>query len=107
MLPGIIGTLQANEVLKLVLGIGKSLSGKLYCFNALTNQANTLRMSRVDSEIKKVKARGMKFEVLDSSFYCTDAEIEIDRNASVSNNNGAQPRSMNMSAQNSRGLQLM
>ncbi|MBC7486949.1 MAG: molybdopterin-synthase adenylyltransferase MoeB [Cytophagaceae bacterium] len=38
VLPGIIGTLQANEVLKLILGIGHPLSGKLFTLDALTMQ---------------------------------------------------------------------
>ncbi|EGV44372.1 dinucleotide-utilizing protein [Bizionia argentinensis JUB59] len=36
ILPGIIGSLQANEVLKIVLGLGMVLSGKLLTFNALS-----------------------------------------------------------------------
>jgi molybdopterin/thiamine biosynthesis adenylyltransferase/rhodanese-related sulfurtransferase len=35
VLPGTIGTLQATEALKLILGIGESLSGKLLLYNAL------------------------------------------------------------------------
>jgi adenylyltransferase/sulfurtransferase len=35
VLPGIIGTLQATEALKLILGIGESLIGRLLLFNAL------------------------------------------------------------------------
>lgn len=35
MLPGIIGTIQASEALKFVLGIGELLAGRLLCFNAL------------------------------------------------------------------------
>jgi molybdopterin/thiamine biosynthesis adenylyltransferase/rhodanese-related sulfurtransferase len=35
VLPGIIGTLQATEALKLILGIGETLSGRLLLFNAL------------------------------------------------------------------------
>lgn len=35
VLPGIIGTMQASEALKLILGIGESLSCRLLLFNAL------------------------------------------------------------------------
>lgn len=77
VLPGIIGTLQANEVLKLVLGIGNTLSGKLYCFNALNNQAQTLRVKRNDKEIEKVKSRGQQFESVDASFFCASQIQEI------------------------------
>lgn len=35
-LPGIIGTIQANEVIKIATGIGETLSGKLLIMNTLT-----------------------------------------------------------------------
>ncbi|MBV8781769.1 MAG: molybdopterin-synthase adenylyltransferase MoeB [Phycisphaerae bacterium] len=35
VLPGIIGTLQANEVIKLILGVGKPAIGKLLTFSAM------------------------------------------------------------------------
>lgn len=35
VLPGIIGTIQASEALKYLLGIGELLVGRLLCFNAL------------------------------------------------------------------------
>ena len=35
VLPGILGTLQATEALKLVLGIGQPLTGRLLIFDAL------------------------------------------------------------------------
>jgi sulfur-carrier protein adenylyltransferase/sulfurtransferase len=36
VLPGIVGSLQANEALKLILGVGDTLSGRLLLFDALT-----------------------------------------------------------------------
>jgi adenylyltransferase/sulfurtransferase len=36
VLPGVIGSLQAAEALKIVLNLGETLSGKLLTFNALT-----------------------------------------------------------------------
>ena len=35
VLPGVLGTLQATEALKLILGIGEPLTGRLLIFNAL------------------------------------------------------------------------
>lgn len=35
VLPGIIGSIQASEALKFILGIGELLNGSLLCFNAL------------------------------------------------------------------------
>ncbi len=77
VLPGIIGTMQANEVLKIILNIGETLSGKLYCFNALTNLSNTIGVSRNEEQITKVKNRGPHFEVLDDSFFCASNASEI------------------------------
>lgn len=46
ILPGIIGNLQANEVLKLILGIGDVLSGKLLLFDALEMKTQILPFSK-------------------------------------------------------------
>ncbi|MEP7196134.1 MAG: molybdopterin-synthase adenylyltransferase MoeB [Saprospiraceae bacterium] len=37
VIPGIIGTMQAAEVIKLLTGIGRSLTNKMLCYNALEN----------------------------------------------------------------------
>ena len=42
VLPGIIGSLQANEVLKIILGTGNVLSGKLLLFDSLQVQQEIL-----------------------------------------------------------------
>jgi molybdopterin/thiamine biosynthesis adenylyltransferase/rhodanese-related sulfurtransferase len=46
VLPGIIGLLQANEAIKLVLGIGAPLVGRLLCFDALAATFRELRLPR-------------------------------------------------------------
>ncbi|WP_147676196.1 molybdopterin-synthase adenylyltransferase MoeB [Algibacter pacificus] len=38
VLPGIIGSLQANEVLKIILELGRVLSGKILTYNALSSE---------------------------------------------------------------------
>lgn len=38
VLPGIVGSLMANEVLKLLFGIGQPLCSQLLTYNALTNE---------------------------------------------------------------------
>jgi adenylyltransferase/sulfurtransferase len=43
VLPGIAGTLQASEVLKIIIGHGEVLSGKLLVFSLLDNQFNVFR----------------------------------------------------------------
>ena len=46
VLPGIIGSLQANEALKLALGIGDSLSGRLLLFDALSAEFSEVTLRR-------------------------------------------------------------
>lgn len=43
VLPGVIGMLQANEVVKLLIGIGEPLIGRLQCFDALSGSFRELR----------------------------------------------------------------
>jgi molybdopterin/thiamine biosynthesis adenylyltransferase/rhodanese-related sulfurtransferase len=46
VLPGTVGLLQATEVVKLILGIGEPLVGRLLTYDALTTEFRTLRLSR-------------------------------------------------------------
>src|SRR3954465_13512638 len=46
VLPGIIGTLQANEVIKLILGIGTPAIGKLLTFSAMDTDFRTFKLRR-------------------------------------------------------------
>ena len=46
VLPGIIGLLQATEALKLILGIGNSLVGRLLCVDALDMRFSELQLAR-------------------------------------------------------------
>ena len=44
VLPGIIGTYMANEAIKIICGIGETLSGKLLNINALDNSTNIYKI---------------------------------------------------------------
>ena len=46
VLPGIIGSLQANEALKLALGIGDSLAGRLLLFDALAAEFSEVKLRK-------------------------------------------------------------
>jgi sulfur-carrier protein adenylyltransferase/sulfurtransferase len=46
VLPGIVGSLQANEALKLALGIGEPLVGRLLLFDALETQFTEIALRR-------------------------------------------------------------
>ena len=52
VLPGIIGSLQALEVIKVITGVGETLSGRFYTFDALQFESNTFRIKkRADNPI--------------------------------------------------------
>ncbi|MEX2603835.1 MAG: molybdopterin-synthase adenylyltransferase MoeB [Gracilimonas sp.] len=46
VLPGIIGSMQANEAIKIITDIGEPLSGKLYLFDALTMDTQTISIPK-------------------------------------------------------------
>jgi sulfur-carrier protein adenylyltransferase/sulfurtransferase len=48
VLPGIIGSLQALEVIKVITGVGEPLVGRFYMFDALSFESRTFNISRRD-----------------------------------------------------------
>jgi adenylyltransferase/sulfurtransferase len=52
VLPGIIGSVQAAEVIKIITGIGKPLLGKLLVYNMLDNSVETIVFERDYSNFK-------------------------------------------------------
>ncbi|HTF92696.1 MAG TPA: molybdopterin-synthase adenylyltransferase MoeB [Verrucomicrobiae bacterium] len=46
VLPGLIGVIEALEAVKLILGVGDTLVGRLLHFNTLTMEINTLKLRR-------------------------------------------------------------
>ncbi len=70
VLPGIIGTLQANEVLKMILGLEKVLKGKVLVYSALNNEMNVFTIPKNEKEIRQVKDRKATFETTDYEVLC-------------------------------------
>ena len=68
VLPGMIGTIQAAEALKLILGVGDTLAGRLLLVNALTMDFRTMRLRR-DPECPACGTRTIK-ELIDYDEYC-------------------------------------
>ena len=56
-MPGIIGSYQANEVIKMITGTGEVLSGKLLMIDALRMDHNLLTIKRND-EVANIKELG-------------------------------------------------
>ncbi|MCH2021357.1 MAG: HesA/MoeB/ThiF family protein [Saprospiraceae bacterium] len=75
VLPGIIGNLQANEALKIILGIGENLSGKLLVYNALNFKNLLLNIQADPNLIKKTKALSASFQ---HTNYKNSCSIQID-----------------------------
>ncbi len=49
VLPGIIGSIQANEAMKIIMGIGETLTNRFLLFDALTMTFNELSIRRDDN----------------------------------------------------------
>jgi len=70
VLPGMIGTLQANEALKLILGVGSSLSGRLMVFDALQTKWRTMKL-RKDPECRVCSKAPEDIELIDYEAFCS------------------------------------
>ena len=46
VLPGVVGVLQATEAIKIVLGIGKTLAGRLLMYDALATKFREMKLRR-------------------------------------------------------------
>jgi adenylyltransferase/sulfurtransferase len=69
VLPGVIGSLQALEAIKLVLGAGDSLIGRLLLFDALTVRFRELRLHK-DPGCPLCGAAPMIHELVDYEAFC-------------------------------------
>lgn len=71
VLPSLIGTMQATEVLKIILGIGEVSSGKLLTYNILSNKQTTISFSKSDVHIKNLSSYQLKCN------YSSETEISV------------------------------
>lgn len=69
VLPGIIGCIQATEILKLALGKGSSLIGRLLLFNALDMKFKELRLRR-DPQCPLCGERPTIHQLIDYEQFC-------------------------------------
>lgn len=70
VLCGIIGVKQANEALKIILGIGNPLSGRLEIYKALSAESLILKIKRNDEIIKLIQDTKSAFETFDYDLFC-------------------------------------
>jgi molybdopterin/thiamine biosynthesis adenylyltransferase/rhodanese-related sulfurtransferase len=69
VLPGIVGTIQATEILKLALGKGSSLIGRLLLFNALEMRFRELKLRR-DPQCPLCGESPTITELIDYEMFC-------------------------------------
>ena len=69
ILPGVMGTLQATEVIKLVLGLGEVASGRLLHYDALAIAFTSFHVSR-DSECAVCGAQPSITDLVDYDAFC-------------------------------------
>ena len=74
MLPGMVGTIQATEVVKLILGVGDSLSGRLLLIDALSMEYRTVKLRR-DPECPLCGDNPTVTELIDYEAFCGGASL--------------------------------
>ena len=73
VLPGIIGSLQANECIRWILGLGRSLLGRLVIFDALRLRFRELRLDPAeDCPICSLPPEQRRLETVAEGSVCTD-----------------------------------
>jgi len=77
VLPGVIGSIQATEVIKIILEIGESLSGRLLIYDAERMDFNILKYSK-SADREPVVDLKMVTEMFESSQWCRTSTNRID-----------------------------
>lgn len=75
VLPGIIGSMQASEVIKVITGVGENLSGRFFIFDALNFETRTFKISRRDDNPISGKNPTIK-ELIDYEQFCQMKAVE-------------------------------
>jgi len=69
VLPGVLGAMQANEVIKIITGIGETLAGKFFMINLLNFQTQTLSIFK-DPENPLSGENPSISSLIDYEFFC-------------------------------------
>lgn len=70
VLPGIIGTMQANEVIKIITGAGKTLANRMFCYNALNNSVYELEIVPRSEAQNQMPKTPEAFDKMDYAWFC-------------------------------------
>lgn len=86
ILPGIIGSMQAGEAIKLITGLGEPLINKVLTFNALTNNMYTLNISAQQHTKELIPATEAAFMATDYAWLCASSTQVNEIDAHTFNN---------------------
>jgi sulfur-carrier protein adenylyltransferase/sulfurtransferase len=75
VLPGIIGSLQALEVIKVITGVGEPLSGRFFTFNALNFESRNFNIKRREENPVNGKSPTIH-ELIDYEQFCGMRAVE-------------------------------
>lgn len=78
VLPGMIGTLQASEVIKLITGIGEVLRGRLLTFNMLTYETLIMDLANRSDAFSLIPENRDRFEKTDYRWLCGLSSSDIE-----------------------------
>jgi adenylyltransferase/sulfurtransferase len=92
VLPGVIGTMMANETIKVITGIGEPLADQLFTYNALNNQVYQLTLSARKETRSLIPESEAAFLQMDYEWLCSSEmrQSQIDAetfNALIANGN--------------------
>jgi molybdopterin/thiamine biosynthesis adenylyltransferase/rhodanese-related sulfurtransferase len=80
-LPGIIGTMQATETIKLITGIGQPLVNRLYIFNALNNESFELILQKRKAASSLIPSGSEAYRQTDYNLLCERGTNNFDISA--------------------------
>ncbi|MFA5244346.1 MAG: HesA/MoeB/ThiF family protein [Pedobacter sp.] len=71
ILPGIIGTMMANETIKLITGIGEPLVNRLLTYNSLNNHFFEMDLSALAETAKLIPSNAEEFRSFNYDWFCS------------------------------------
>jgi sulfur-carrier protein adenylyltransferase/sulfurtransferase len=82
VLPGIIGTMQANEAIKLITGMGEILANLLFTYNSLSTEIYKVEISPRKKNRTGMPATEDEFRTFDYHWFCgrtfhSESEIDV------------------------------
>ncbi|AND64883.1 hypothetical protein AX766_11040 [Flavobacterium covae] len=77
VLPNILGTLQAAEVVKIILQIGKILSGKILLYDLLLQSTTEIQFSRNENQIRLGYEKGLKLKEANKELFSDINGVEF------------------------------